>query len=99
MSDYNDKDPFAEYDKYWDELDKIEEPKKEKREPLFTSDNKEDQKKIEKNILSLFISFGFAMIVMMIIFTGNEFMMTMPMIIMILFVIIIAKMIVKQRNK
>lgn len=40
----NEKDPFAEYDKYWDELDQIENKTKKKQEEEYHFDDFSEKK-------------------------------------------------------
>ena len=66
MKDSFDEDPFAEYDKYWDELDRLEEKAKKKEEQRFHPKEQRDDKPNDINrkkftsvifVIGVFIAF------------------------------------------
>ncbi len=84
MKDSYDKDPFAEYDKYWDDLDKKEELSNRKRKKDFhfkqtPSQTNRHENDINKKAVSIFIGvfflfmFGSVLIPIIINFTSSPF--------------------------
>lgn len=68
MADNFDKDPFAEYDKYWDELDQKEEDVKKKQRKEYRFDHQKPAGIQRQNKLIAYIVFGFIAFVFLGIF-------------------------------
>ena len=103
MKDGYEKDPFAEYDKYWDELDEQEEDFKKKSDQSYTygeqRNSANDRQTVAIGMLTVFITFGFFIAVILIIFTGIGFIIFMPFLFVMFMIIVISVMISKiKRN-
>ncbi len=99
MKDSYDKDPFAEYDKYWDDLDKIEKQDEQKEEYRFHPEKMEDQKPTEfdfKKILPIIFSIGLFLFIV-IPSSSNSGVTFTPFIILIVFGVIISN--ISKKNK
>jgi fatty-acid desaturase len=107
MNERNEKDPFAEYDKFWDELNEIDEIKEDqdffkKKDYRFNRINQEQYQKFGKIFVIGFISLFVFVFVLMIVQTARFFpMMGFTPIIsvfsFIIFIIIIFKIFGRQK--
>ncbi len=79
MADSYEKDPFAEYDKYWDELDKKEEEVNRKQQKTYHFDDIEQEPthqhdtNKQKAILSTIVGIGFVFTVIFLFVDSGGF--------------------------